>query len=70
MYTANINEKCLSGAELKIAGVTDTKEFHVLARGTLWYTCNFNLVTLKTNQVETFFGELEYLEPRLKALGV
>jgi hypothetical protein len=30
----------------------------------------FSLVTLTTNQVETFFGELEYLEPRLKALGV
>jgi len=28
------------------------------------------MVTLTTTQVETFFGELEYIEPRLKALGV
>jgi|GEM_PF-6021555 hypothetical protein len=28
------------------------------------------LVTLTTTQVETLFGELEYLEPRLEALGV
>jgi len=27
-------------------------------------------VNLTTTQVETIFGELEYLEPRLKALGV
>lgn len=29
-----------------------------------------NLVNLTTKQVETLFGELEYIEPRLKALGV
>jgi len=28
------------------------------------------MVNLTTKQVETFFGELEYIEPRLKALGV
>jgi hypothetical protein len=28
------------------------------------------LVNLTTTQVETLFGELEYIEPRLKALGV
>lgn len=28
------------------------------------------MVTLTTTQVETFFGELEYIELRLKALGV
>lgn len=28
------------------------------------------MVSLTTAQVETFFGELEYIEPRLKALGV
>ncbi len=28
------------------------------------------MVSLTTTQVETFFGELEYIEPRLKALGV
>ncbi len=28
------------------------------------------MVTLTATQVETFFGELEYIEPRLKALGV
>ena len=30
----------------------------------------FSLVTLKTKQVETLFGELEFLEPRLIALGM
>lgn len=30
----------------------------------------FSMVNLTTKQVETFFGELEYIEPRLKALGV
>jgi len=28
------------------------------------------LLTLTARQVETFFGELEYMERRLKALGV
>jgi hypothetical protein len=28
------------------------------------------MVNLTTTQVETFFGELEYIEPQLKALGV
>lgn len=28
------------------------------------------MVSLTTTQVETLFGELEYIEPRLKALGV
>lgn len=28
------------------------------------------MVNLTTTRVETLFGELEYLEPRLKALGV
>jgi hypothetical protein len=28
------------------------------------------LVNLTTTQVETLFGELEYIEPRLKVLGV
>jgi hypothetical protein len=28
-----------------------------------------DLVNLTTKQVETFFGELEYIEPRLRALG-
>jgi hypothetical protein len=28
------------------------------------------MVNLTTTQVETLFGELEYIEPRLKALGV
>ena len=27
------------------------------------------MVNLTTNQVETFFGELEYLAPRLQVLG-
>jgi hypothetical protein len=31
---------------------------------------NHSLVTPSTKQVETIFGELEYLEPQLKALGV
>jgi hypothetical protein len=31
---------------------------------------DFNLVNLRTIPVETLFGELEYIEPRLKALGV
>jgi hypothetical protein len=31
---------------------------------------SFSLVTLTTTQVETLFGELEYIEPRLKALGI
>jgi hypothetical protein len=30
----------------------------------------FVLVNLTTTQVETLFGELEYIEPRLKALGI
>jgi hypothetical protein len=30
----------------------------------------FNLVSLTTKQVETFFGELEYVAVQLKALGV
>jgi hypothetical protein len=28
------------------------------------------MVNLTTKQVETLFDELEYIEPRLKALGV
>jgi hypothetical protein len=28
------------------------------------------LVNLRVTRVETLFGELEYIEPRLKALGV
>lgn len=28
------------------------------------------MVNLKAKQVETLFGELEYIESRLKALGV
>jgi hypothetical protein len=28
------------------------------------------MVSLTTTQVETLFGELEYIEPRLKVLGV
>jgi hypothetical protein len=28
------------------------------------------MVNLTTTQVETLFGELEYIEPRLKALDV
>jgi hypothetical protein len=28
------------------------------------------MVSLATTQVETLFGELEYIEPKLKALGV
>jgi len=28
------------------------------------------LVNLTATQVETLFGELEYIEPQLKALGV
>jgi len=28
------------------------------------------MVNLTTKKVETFFGELEYIEARLKALGV
>ncbi len=28
------------------------------------------MVSLTTTQVETLFGELEYIEPRLKALGI
>jgi hypothetical protein len=28
------------------------------------------VVNLTTTHVETLFGELEYIEPRLKALGV
>jgi len=28
------------------------------------------MVNLTTERVETLFGELEYIEPRLKALGV
>lgn len=28
------------------------------------------MVSPRTSRVETFFEELEYLEPRLKALGV
>ena len=28
------------------------------------------MVDLTTTQVETLFGELEYIEPRLKELGV
>ena len=28
------------------------------------------MVNLTTTQVETLFGELEYIEPRLKALGI
>ena len=31
---------------------------------------SFSLVNLTTTQVETFFGELEYLELQLRALGV
>jgi hypothetical protein len=30
---------------------------------------NSTLVTLTTTQVETLFGELEYIEAQLKALG-
>jgi|GEM_PF-2040843 len=33
------------------------------------YSC-YEMVSPTTKQVETFFGELEYIEPRLKALGV
>jgi len=29
-----------------------------------------NLVNLTTTQVETLFGELEYIEPKLKILGL
>lgn len=36
----------------------------------LYCICNFNVVNLKAKQVETLFGELEYLEPLLKALDV
>jgi hypothetical protein len=32
--------------------------------------CYIQLVNLTTSQVETLFGELEYIEPRLKAMGV
>lgn len=28
------------------------------------------MVTLTTKQVETLFGDLEYIEPRLKAPGI
>jgi hypothetical protein len=28
------------------------------------------MVSLTTTQVETFFGELEYIESRLRALGI
>lgn len=28
------------------------------------------MVNLTTTQVETFFSELEYIEPRLEALGL
>jgi hypothetical protein len=28
------------------------------------------MVNLTTTQVETLFGELEYIEPRLKSLGI
>jgi hypothetical protein len=31
---------------------------------------NLTMVNLTTTQVETLFGELEYIEPQLKALGV
>jgi len=34
------------------------------------FHCAYALVNLTTTQVETLFGELEYIEPRLKALGV
>lgn len=30
----------------------------------------FSMVNLREVQVETLFGELEYIEPQLKALGV
>ena len=32
--------------------------------------CYPKLVNLTATQVETLFGELEYIEPQLKALGV
>jgi len=34
------------------------------------FTKNFVVVNLTTTQVETLFGELEYIEPRLNALGI
>jgi len=34
------------------------------------YLCNFQMVNLTTTQVETLFGELEYIELQLKVLGI
>jgi hypothetical protein len=38
--------------------------------GTGWIKHNYPMVNLMTTQVETIFGEIEYIEPRLKALEV
>lgn len=37
-----------------------------ISRKYFWY----EMVIPTTTQVETLFGELEYIEPKLKALGV
>jgi hypothetical protein len=36
----------------------------------IYYDAAIRMVNLTTTQVETLFGELEYIEPRLKALSV
>ncbi|HEU5187431.1 MAG TPA: hypothetical protein VFT87_02920 [Candidatus Saccharimonadales bacterium] len=57
------------GIEPKITEVNKQKSSTKINYGTLSYLL-INLVSLTTTQVETIFGELEYIEPRLKALGV
>lgn len=57
------------GTELEITEVGQQKESEEINLRTLSYLL-FQMVTLTTTQVETFFGELEYIEPRLKVLGV
>ena len=53
-------------------GETQNKKFQEIYSGTFASgndVC-LTMVNLTTTQVETLFGELEYIEPRLKALGV
>jgi hypothetical protein len=53
----------------RFAGSTRQKSERPRKNPSFWLG-HFHMASLRVTRVETFFGELEYLETRLKALGV